>query len=52
MLTSLLKPLTVRAGRQLAERLFETDGATFGEALRRASQRQNREGGSSSDRPR
>ena len=49
LVANLLKPLTVRAGRQLVERLFESDGATFGDALRRARDRQ---AGSSTDRPR
>jgi hypothetical protein len=48
LVANLLKPLTVRAGRQLVERLFESDGATFGDALRRARDRQ----AGSSDRPR
>lgn len=39
MLTNLLKPLTVRAGRELVTRLFDADGATFGEALKRARAR-------------
>jgi hypothetical protein len=41
LLNNLLKPLTVRAGRELAERLFDADGATFGEALGRARARQS-----------
>ncbi|HET9681948.1 MAG TPA: hypothetical protein VFP19_07905 [Candidatus Limnocylindrales bacterium] len=41
LLTTLLKPLTVRAGRELVERLFDPDGATFGEALGRARARQS-----------
>jgi hypothetical protein len=40
MLANLLKPVTVRAGRQLAERLLNTDPATFGDALGRARARQ------------
>jgi len=46
MLTNLLKPLTIRAGKQLAERLLETDAATFGEALGRARSRGRRAAGS------
>jgi hypothetical protein len=42
MLTNLLKPLTIRAGKQLAERLLETDAATFTEALGRARSRTGR----------
>jgi hypothetical protein len=41
LLTNLLRPLSVRAGRELVERLFEADGATFGEALGRARARQS-----------
>jgi hypothetical protein len=44
LVANLLKPLSVRAGRQLAERLLETDGATFGDALRRARARQGNNG--------
>jgi hypothetical protein len=47
LLTNLLKPLTARAGRELVERLFEADGATFGEALGRAGARQSGDPGSS-----
>ena len=36
LLTNVLRPLTIRAGRQLAEQLLNPDGATLGEALRRA----------------
>jgi len=44
MLANLLKPVTLRAGKQLAERLLNADPATFGDALGRARARQ---GGSS-----
>ncbi|HET9681121.1 MAG TPA: hypothetical protein VFP19_03710 [Candidatus Limnocylindrales bacterium] len=37
---NLLRPITARAGRELVERLFDSDGATFGEALDRARARQ------------
>ncbi|HEY2916956.1 MAG TPA: hypothetical protein VGI98_07055 [Candidatus Limnocylindrales bacterium] len=40
MVANLLKPVTVRAGRQLAERLLNTDPATFTDALGRARARQ------------
>jgi hypothetical protein len=40
LLTNLLRPVTVRAGRELAERLLNPDGATFRDALRRARTRQ------------
>ncbi|MBI3751683.1 MAG: hypothetical protein HY263_08545 [Chloroflexi bacterium] len=39
LLTSLLKPVSVRAGRELVARLFDADGATFGDALQRARAR-------------
>ena len=45
LLDNLLRPLTRRAGRELAERLFDADGATFGEALGRT--RARRSGGTS-----
>jgi len=35
LLANVLRPLTIRAGRQLAEQLLNPDGATLGEALRR-----------------
>lgn len=41
MLTNLLRPLSLRAGRELVERFFDSDGATFGEALGRARARQS-----------
>ena len=37
---SLLRPVTIRAGKQLAERLLNTDPATFADALGRARARQ------------
>jgi hypothetical protein len=40
LLGGALRPVTMRAGRQLVERLFESDDATFGDALRRARGRQ------------
>ena len=40
MLANLLRPVTMRAGKQLAERLLNTDPATFGDALGRARARQ------------
>jgi hypothetical protein len=40
MLANLLRPVSLRAGKQLAERLFESDAATFDEALRRSRNRQ------------
>ena len=40
LLGGALKPVTARAGRELLQRLFESDGATFGDALRRARGRQ------------
>jgi len=47
LVASLVKPLTERAGRQLLGRLLESDGTTFGDALRRARDRQAGTGGSS-----
>jgi hypothetical protein len=44
---NLLNPVTRRAGRQLAERLFEPDNAAFDEAIRRV--RARREGGKGTD---
>jgi len=41
MLTNLLRPLSLRAGRELVERFFDSDGATFGEAIGRARARQS-----------
>ncbi|HJW22331.1 MAG TPA: hypothetical protein VJ506_07880 [Candidatus Limnocylindrales bacterium] len=43
LLDNLLRPLTRRAGRELAERLFDADGATFGEALGRTRARRSGE---------
>jgi hypothetical protein len=40
LLGNLLRPVTIRAGRELVERLFDSDAATFGEALGRARARQ------------
>ena len=40
LVANLLKPLTIKAGRELAGRLLETDTATFADALRRARTRQ------------
>lgn len=39
VLANLLKPASVRAGRQLAERLFDPDGAGFADALAKARDR-------------
>jgi hypothetical protein len=44
LMANLLKPVTIRAGRELASRLLASDGATFGDALRRARGRQSGEG--------
>ena len=41
LLGNLLRPVTKRAGREIVERLFDADGATFGEALGRARARQS-----------
>jgi len=39
LLANVLKPATVRAGRQFAERLFDPDGPSFAEGLRQARAR-------------
>jgi hypothetical protein len=39
LLANLLKPASVRAGRQFAERLFDPDGPSFTEGLRKARAR-------------
>jgi len=49
LVANVLKPLTVRAGRELAGRLLETDGATFTDALRRARGRQTGSPGGAAD---
>lgn len=41
VLGNLLKPASVRAGRQLAERLFDADGAGFADALAKARARRD-----------
>ncbi len=43
---NLLKPLTQRAGRQLAERLLEPESGSFAEAVRRIRERQREDKGS------
>lgn len=42
LLANLLKPASVRAGRQFAERLFDPDGPSFAEGLRKARARMDR----------
>ena len=39
LLSNVLKPASVRAGRQFAERLFDPDGPSFAEGLRKAQAR-------------
>jgi hypothetical protein len=39
LLANLVKPASVRAGRQFAERLFDPDGPSFAEGLRKARTR-------------
>ena len=46
LLANLLKPASVRAGRQFAERLFDPDGPSFAEGLRKARTRRDRPAGS------
>jgi hypothetical protein len=45
ILASLVKPASIRAGRQFAERLFDPDGPSFAEGLRRARTRMDRTAG-------
>jgi hypothetical protein len=51
MLVSLLKPLTIRAGRQLAERRLDPDGPSFVDGLRKARARQSTPDDTNGDRP-
>ncbi|HLX35224.1 MAG TPA: hypothetical protein VKR30_08275 [Candidatus Limnocylindrales bacterium] len=51
LVANLLRPLSIRAGRQLAERLLETDPATFIEALGRARGRQGGSGSAAAASP-
>jgi hypothetical protein len=46
ILASLVKPASIRAGRQFAERLFDPDGPSFVEGLRKARTRMERSAGS------
>lgn len=46
ILASLVKPASIRAGRQFAERLFDPDGPSFTEGLRKARTRMDRSAGS------
>ncbi|HEX4897717.1 MAG TPA: hypothetical protein VFV53_05095 [Candidatus Limnocylindrales bacterium] len=46
ILASLVKPASIRAGRQFAERLFDPDGPSFAEGLRKARARMERTAGS------
>ena len=41
LLGGVLKPVTERLGRQLAERAFDPDGPAFADALKRARARRN-----------
>jgi hypothetical protein len=45
ILASLVKPASIRAGRQFAERLFDPDGPSFAEGLRKARARMDRTAG-------
>jgi len=45
ILASLVKPASIRAGRQFAERLFDPDGPSFAEGLRKARTRMDRTAG-------
>ncbi len=44
LVASLLKPVTIRLGRQLAERMLDPDGPSFADGLRRARARQKSDG--------
>jgi len=44
LLANLLRPASARAGRKLVERLFDPDGPSFAEGLRRARARMDRSG--------
>lgn len=44
LLANLLRPASVRAGREFAERLFDPDGPSFAEGLREARARMDRSG--------
>jgi hypothetical protein len=44
IMASLLKPITIRLGRQLAERMLDPDGPSFADGLRRARARQGSDG--------
>jgi len=46
---SLLRPVAIRAGKQLAEYLANADSSTFNEALARARARQGTQGGAAAD---
>jgi hypothetical protein len=51
ILAGLAKPAATRAGRQFAERLFDPDGPSFAEGLRRARARMDGSAGASGDEP-
>lgn len=44
IVASLLKPVSIRLGRQLAERMLDPDGPAFADGLRRAKARQPSDG--------
>jgi len=44
IVASLLKPVTIRLGRQLAERMLDPDGPSFADGIRRARARQSADG--------
>lgn len=57
IVASLLKPVSIRLGRQLAERMLDPDGPSFADGIRRARSRQSGNGSGNgaatpdSDRP-
>jgi hypothetical protein len=51
LLGGVLKPVTERLGRQLAERALDADPSSFAEGLRRARERRNGQGGNGATPP-
>lgn len=49
MLAGLLRPASIRAGKELAERLFDPDRPSFAEGLRRARARMDRSSAATED---
>ena len=51
LLSNVLKPASVRAGREFAERLFDPDGPSFAEGLRKARARMETSAASTGGKP-